>query len=498
MKQFKILFYVVLLTGVVTSTSCKKFSYYQTNPNEPTEADPSLELTNIEQTAFATITTEAALACRQLIYTESADVSQYYGWSRSDFSPYVNIQQVVKMEQEATRTSQLNYYYIGKFLTDYYIVNLTQTFGSVPFSQALQAMYGNVSEAAIAPAYDTQEQIYIQVLKDLETANDSLSTANGTISGDVIYNGNITQWKEAINSFALRVLMSLSLKTGDANLQVVQKFNNIFSNPTQYPLFASNADNAELPYYNLAGNYYPYYNNNSIKTDFYMDSSFVHMLRGFNDPRLFTFANPTTASGLPAGNFAAYAGLQGSAPLSDNVAAVTAGQASAINNRYAYDPVNEPSVLMGYAELQFTLAEAVIRGWITGSANTYYMNGVQAALEFSNYGDTSYTSSEIQTYLAQPAIQLTAANQLQQVLTQKYISMFMNTGWEPFYNQRRTGIPVFETSGAGILNNGVIPVRWMYPTTEYQTNPVNVDSAVAAQYPNGDNINGVMWILQPQ
>jgi hypothetical protein len=361
----------------------------------------------------------------------------------------------------------------------------------------MQAMYGDVSGAAIAPGYDDQESIYLQVLSDLEVANDSLNT-NETISGDIIYNGNITQWKEAINSFALRVLMSLSLKTGDSKLQVAQRFNNIVSNPTQYPLFASNADNAQLTYYNLAGNYYPYYNNNSLKTDFYMDSSFVHLLKGFNDPRLSVFANPTTASGLPTGNFAAYAGLPGSAPLSDNVAAVSAGQASAINNRYAYDPINEPSVFMGYAELEFTLAEAAIRGWISGSANTYYMNGVQAALEFSNYQGTGYTAADIQTYLSQPAVQLTAANGLQQVLTQKYISMFMNTGWEAFYNQRRTGVPVFETSGAGILNSGAIPKRWMYPTSEYQTNPVNVDSAVKAQYPGGDDINGVMWILQPQ
>lgn len=489
--------YIGFLLVMALATSCKKYSYYQINPNAPTQADPSLELTNIEQSAFATIDPGAGLACRTLIYTESANADQYYNWQRSDFTPYGNIQQVVKMQQEAVRVGSPNYVYLGKFLTDLYIVNLTQTFGSVPFSQALQTMNGNTSEAAIAPAYDSQEKIYEQVLSDLEVANDSLSSSGGTISGDIIYNGNLTQWKEAINAFALRVLISLSLKTADANLQVIQRFNNIVSNPTKYPLFGSNSDNAQLQYYNLANNYYPYYNNNSMKTDYYLDSSFVHLLRGLSDPRLFVFGNPTTASGLSAGNFAAYAGLQGSAPLSDNVTAVTAGLASAINNRYSYDPVNEPSVTIGYAEQEFTLAEGAARGWITGDANTYYLNGVQAALEFSNYQGTSYTSSQIQAYLAEPAVQLTQANALQQILTQKYISMFMNTGWEPFYNQRRTGIPVFETAGAGILNNGMIPKRWMYPTTEYQTNAANVDSAVTAQYPNGDDINGVMWILQP-
>ena len=487
--------YILLAATLTLAASCKKFSYYQVNPNVPTQADPSLELTNVEQTAFSTISPSVALASRYLVYSESADLDQYYGWQRSDFTPYGNIQQVVKMQQEATRVNKPNYYYIGKFLTDYYIIGLTQTFGDVPFSKAMQAMNGDVSQSALAPAYDKQHDIYLQVLNDLEAANDSLSDAGGLVQGDVVYQGDITQWKKAINAFALRVLISLSGKTSDATLQVTQRFANIVSHPDQYPLFTANTDNAQLPYYNLSGNYYPYYNNNGMKTDYYLDSSFVRLLKGFTDPRLFVYGNPATATGLPAGEFNAYVGIQGSASLSVNVAAIASGNASGINNRYAYDPINEPSVMIGYAEQEFTLAEAAARGWITGDVNTYYMNGVAAALSFSNYNGT-YTGADIQTYLQQPAIQLTPANQLNQILTQKYLSMFMNTGWEPFYNQRRTGIPVFETSGAGILNGGKIPKRWMYPTTEYQTNAVNVNAAVSTQYPQGDDINGVMWILQ--
>jgi hypothetical protein len=498
MKHLRTIVYIAVLAGVSSLTSCKKFADYQTNPNLPTEADPALELTNVEQTAFATISSDAALASRYLIYTEGASLSQYYGWTRSEFTPYNNIAQVVKMQQEATRTGKQNYQYIGKFLIDYYIVGLTQTFGDVPFSKAMQAMYGNTSSLATMPAYDSQESIYTQVLNDLQIASDSLDASKGAITGDIIYNGDLTKWKKAINSFALRVMISLSLKTGDTQLGVQQRFNTILSNPDKYPVFASNADNAQLQYYNINLNYYPYYNDNSMKTDYYLDSSFVHLLKGFNDPRLFVFGKPTTASGLPTGDFNAYVGLAGSAPLSDNVASVSAGKASAINNRYAYDPVNEPSVAMGYAELQFTLAEAAIRGWITGSASQFYKNGMQASLEFSNYQDTSYTATDIQNYISQPAVQLQSGNELQQILTQKYISMFMNTGWEAFYNQRRTGIPVFETAGDGILNNGLIPKRWMYPTSEYNYNGTNVDAAVKSQYPGGDDINGIMWILQPE
>ncbi len=72
----------------------------------------------------------------------------------------------------------------------------------------------------------------------------------------------------------------------------------------------------------------------------------------------------------------------------------------------------------------------------------------------------------------------------------------MNTGWQPFYEQRRTGFPLFETVGAGILNSGKVPKRWMYPIDEYNNNRVNVEQAVKTQYASVDGINGIMWILQ--
>jgi len=154
---------------------------------------------------------------------------------------------------------------------------------------------------------------------------------------------------------------------------------------------------------------------------------------------------------------------------------------------------------MGYSELQLILAEAVIRGWIIGNANTYYLNGIQAALQFSDYNST-YSAADIQDYLGQASIALAPGTEIRQIITQKYISMFMNVGWEPFYEYLRTGFPTFEVTGSGIVNqvNGVnaVPKRWMYPLDEYTNNATNVQNAVSRQYPAGDNINGTMWLLQ--
>lgn len=493
MKPNKITFLLLALTAF---SACKKFEEFQINPNNPTIADPSLLLPAIERTAFSTISTDAALASRYLVYTQSASNAQYYGWQRSGMS-YGNITQVVKMQQEAERMGKKNYKHIGKFFTVYYIVGMTQTFGDIPYSQMMQSITnGNFTDSsAIRPAYDKQQDIYRNLLDELKKASDSLSTTEVAITGDLVYAGNIQRWKKLINSFSLRVLISLSKKEADATLNIKQRFNEIVSNPDKYPLLSSNADNGRLPYYDITGNQYPYFNNNSMKTDYYLDSTFVDILQDLKDPRLFTFGKPMPSSSLPAKDFNAYDGLRGSGSLASNTAKRGAGNASQIHDRYAYQAINEPSVLMSYAELQLILAEAVVRGWITGDAETYYKNGIKASLEFSNY-DNTYTSGDIDAYLAQPVVALQAGSEIKQIITQKYISMFMNTGWQPFYEQRRTGFPTFDVTGSGILNSGMIPKRWMYPSDEFTNNRVNVENAVKSQYPEGDNINGVMWILQ--
>ena len=71
----------------------------------------------------------------------------------------------------------------------------------------------------------------------------------------------------------------------------------------------------------------------------------------------------------------------------------------------------------------------------------------------------------------------------------------MQGGWEPFYNQRRTGIPAFSADG-GTLNEGSVPVRWMYPESEADLNQSNLENALQRQFGGQDEINGVMWLLQ--
>ncbi|KAA2240619.1 SusD/RagB family nutrient-binding outer membrane lipoprotein [Chitinophaga agrisoli] len=484
MRKIYVVIYLLLFTALA---GCKKFEKFQTDPNKPTLASPDLVLTNIEVAAFKEIDIASALASRQMAYTDGVDNSQYYGWQRAGFGDYNNLRQVVQMENEATRVNKPVYMSLGKFFRAFFIMRLTLTFGDVPYSEALKGG----SDENFTPAYDKQEDIFLQVLDQLKAANNELDETGASIQGDVIFGGSIKKWKQLINSFSLRVLITLSQKEGNTKLNVKQRFSEILNNPTQYPLFTGNGDNAQLVFYDLQNNRYPYFNNNGLQTAYYMEETFVNMLKGLKDPRLFRMADKAPDHTNQADDdFNAYGGIMGSATINENSTRVAAGEASKIDARYYHDPVNEPSVSMGYAELQFILAEAVVRGWISGSADDFYKKGIQASMEFYKIAPEGITA-----YLAQPAVQLPKGGELQAIITQKYIGSFLNTGWLSFYEQRRTGFPVFDVSGGGVLNNKQIPKRWMYPENEFDLNRNNVTAAIDRQFPAGDNINGQMWLL---
>ena len=496
MKTIKIL---SLITIVFWANSCKDFDELQNDPNRTSQTHPGLLLTNIEAaiagndneviSTFNVVSANAMLASRMIVFTDGAAAEQYYNWQRNNFDRYNSLRQIGKMVEEADRLQLENYKHLALFLKSVHILELSKTFGDVPYSETLKT-----NENIYQPAYDNQEDIYIQVLDDLKAASNNLDVALGDITGDVVYGGDIVKWKMLINSYSLRVLISLSEKTGNTNLNVVSRFQEIVNNPDQYPIFTSNEDNGALHFYDLVNNRYPYFNNNNFKTAYYMEESFVDLLKARQDPRLFAFADrKPQGSALPETDFDAYGGLGGSDPLADNTNRLVNGEASRVDERYYLDPVNEPSVLMGYAEVEFTLAEAAARGWITDDPKEHYENGIRASFDF--YG---ISSGEQDAYLLEPEVVYNPAKAIEMIITQKYINFFMNGGWEAFYNNLRTGFPEFDVDGGGVLNNGQVPKRWMYPQDELNLNTQNVESAISRQYAGDDDINGVMWLLKSE
>lgn len=482
--NFKISLATVFLLLILFS--CKKHSEYQKNPNSPSSALPSLLLTNICITVFDYYPATPAYASRQLTYYERGNSAVDYSWTSDEFTNYDVLRQVMKMDELAQQTGEENYRGLAKFFRAVLFSQLTETFGDVPYSDALQALTGNTK-----PKYDTQEDIYVGILKELDEANSILDDAKGNISGDIIYGGKASQWKKLVNAYRLRLLIHLSKKESNTKLNIKQQFQAIVSNPTKYPLMTGNADNGQIVFNSsVVSNYYPTAGDLSLTTAVSLEEGFVDSLKSLNDPRLFSFAEPIT--GQAPNIFANYAGVNAGLTVADQQSA--SANASRINRRYVdiTKPVNEPLILLGYPEQEFLIAEAIVRGWITGpgTAAEHYYNGIRASMEF--YG---ISNAAITTYLAQPKVVFNPANAIPQIILQKYIALFMHSGWEAFFEQRRTGIPKLNV-GPGTYNNGMVPKRWLYPQSEYDYNNENVVAAVQRQYGGNDDVNALMWILQ--
>jgi len=541
MKQIKNILFII--AGVLLMSSCnKKIQELETNPNNPTSVPPYLLLGTV-LTDMSGMGSAGSLGgvdswdnvhrwnqyhCSNYAYYNT----NIYNWtgSSSSFDPYLVMQNVIQMDKEATirGASAVNpYEAVGKFVIAYYYYNLTSMFGDVPQAQALLGAKNQT------PVYTPQEQVFEYILNTLDTANSHLATliANNdnslSANQDLYYQGNLVQWQKLVNSFKLRVLIALSKKSADANLNIATQFSNIINNPGKYPIFSSQSDDMVFNY-NPGGsdNFSTYYFNpsnfGSIAGRYNMASTYVSALTSINDPRVFITCEPAwtlVGSDPVPTKYQYFAGASTGEPLATMYGNANAGLYSNINRyRYFSSFTGEPDVLVGYKEMLFNIAEGIERGWISGNAETFYKAGINESMKFYGIDTTknSFTayflppgnSSVTQTapypfvfsfssYYAQPAVKLssTASTAINQIVLQKYISCFQNSGFEAYYNARRTGVPVFQ-GGSGVGNNGIVPSRWAYPVTEQVQNAKNWNAAIASQQFTADDLNQTMWLLK--
>ncbi|HSK12869.1 MAG TPA: SusD/RagB family nutrient-binding outer membrane lipoprotein, partial [Phnomibacter sp.] len=264
----------LIAASALLLTACKKHEDFQENPNSPSTALPSLLLTNISISTFNPWPLDAAYASRHLTFYERPSVFIQYNWNRGSFGAFDVLRQVNDMERLARATNETNYLGVAKFFRAVHFLQLTETFGDIPYSEAMKA-----TEGIAQPKYDTQEQIYAGILKELDEANDLLDPSKPSLGGDIIFgktpNQATQRWKQLVNAFRLRVLIHLSKKENNNLLNVKSQFSQIISNPTKYPLMKSNADNAQLAYNTSSTtNAYPTFQNLSVQTSISLEKRF--------------------------------------------------------------------------------------------------------------------------------------------------------------------------------------------------------------------------------
>jgi hypothetical protein len=146
--------------------------------------------------------------------------------------------------------------------------------------------------------------------------------------------------------------------------------------------------------------------------------------------------------------------------------------------------------IMNKDEVQFILAEAAVKGLITGNADTYYRKGIRYSME--RWG---VSESDIVSYLAQPGVTLPGTNsgKLAKIAEQKWIALFSNAT-EAYLDLRRTKLPdIFKNGNLGTYD---FPLRFRYPGNESGQNRDAYDKGVATLSPAVDNEFSKMWLLQ--
>lgn len=451
--------------------------------------------------------------------------------SSGPFNSYLVLKNVVEMETEAAKIypgSVNAYEAVGRFIKAYYFYNMTMLMGDIPLTDALKA------PAVLKPGYTPQEQVFAYVLNQLDTANSDFASliaakdAHLSATQDIFYGANLSKWQKLVNAFHLRVLVALSPKASDAVLNVPARFAKIVGDPVGHPLFASQADDFEFNYNPGGSNTFSVYpfnpsNFGSIAGRFNMAFTFVNALTTLQDPRVYATCDPAwalvgTDTAHPA-QYKYFVGASTGLDVGTMYGNASAGDYSFIGrHRYYSNFTGDPNVLVGYKEQLFNIAEGIVRGWATGDAEASYKQGITESFKFFGIDITqtnftalflppgandinsvkpySYTF-DFTTYYAQPTVKLsgTEATAVGQIVTQKYIAFFENSGWEPYYNWRRTGSPAFQ-SGSGVGNNGVIPVRWAYPVTEQTQNTANWQAALTSQGFSGDDLNQKIWLVK--
>ncbi len=495
--------------GLVSCTS--KFDDYNTDQNATTTVTPGMLATELiigmMDFGGGKYSIYDNMLNKQIAWAEgSAENDQYNLLGRTDFGTYTDLTNCQKMLLEAessTEEVQNSYRGLAKFFKAHHLFYLSMQVGDIPYSESNQAEEGN-----IRPVYDTQKEVMLQVLEDLEEAQ-ALFASGASFDGDPVLGGDPEKWRKVCVAFELKVLMNLSKKIGDTDLQVSERFAQL---ATSDNLMTSNTDNLQLVFSDTGSQQYPLYQNDHMQY-FMVSSTVIDPLKEYNDYRLFYYAEAAPyalAQGLTAEDWDAYMGIDPSAIQSENNTLHGEGKDCGPNERYL-TAAGEPLMYVSYMEQNFILAEAALRGWIaSGSADEYYKKGIQASMEFiADYtlDDAAYhhnhpiTEAYIANYLEQDVIQLNGdfEHDLEMILLQKYLGSFLqHPENDCFYDNRRTGYPVLPVNPESNMNTDAtkLPVRWMYPQDELDYNRDNVQAAIDRQYDGTDDYNKLMWILQ--
>ena len=352
----------------------------------------------------------------------------------------------------------------------YLLSIVTDLYGNIPYSEA------NLQN--FTPKYDKQKDIYTDILKELTEAVDQFD-GGAVVKGDIIFSGDITQWKKFANS--LRMVLSLRLSNVDPAFAKTQ-FQAAYSHSAGY--ISTNQESAFFPYQNDINFNNPWYALFFQGNKIGISSFIVTTLANNADPRLDSMISLDNAGAITGVDY----GMN-----IDKISAFNAAHTDGISGfSTQFTNWDSKGYFLTASQMMLTRAEAGLLGWISG---TTPKNDYNTAITLSCNQLGISDPSLITNLLATPDVEYgTSTNYtpIQQIAVQKYIALFPNS-IEAYSEWRRTGYPKLTPAPNAVNPSKQIPRRYGYPLLESTLNTASNAAALNLMDGTNSTDNRVWW-----
>ncbi|MBC7892926.1 MAG: SusD/RagB family nutrient-binding outer membrane lipoprotein [Sphingobacteriaceae bacterium] len=506
MKSIKSILLAVILFA--STTACDKYLDINVDPNNPTVADLPLVLPSGQAAVSFVVGGQFNILGSILAqhWTISRGGNQYRAWDQFNITSgtfdaaggqFVNLnsgalQDLQTVINVGTTQNEWRMVGIAKIMKAYTFHVLTDLYGDIPFSEALNA------DLTVTARYDKQEDVYKGLQTLLDEAKTDLAKKQGRFPGaaDLVYkagtDADMDKWTRLANTLKLKFYLRLSQVDPSGSKAGVQTLytsaNEFLRAGESFQFVNATATNTENPFWQA---------NFRLPNNLTVSKTTGDLLTASKDPRLPVYAldadlrtpeidyvfvpNGTLSTATPTlssypgkafigqrftnGNINGTAGASGVSAADDNAAKA------------------RPTIFMSYEESLFIRAEVLARSWATSTdkPETLYANGITASM--ARYG------VPLGTYLSDPAVDYAKqTNKIRAIVVQKYLALYGSNGMEAWNEYRRTGFPELPLPTTNVTG-GKFMKRLPYVDSELQRNPSVQQTGIAP----GDVTTPVWW-----
>lgn len=543
MKRYSILTaFICILAVSITSCDSVDFGDINEDDDAPQEANPEALMANAMNQYYGLAGRSYQLNPTLYVQYQTQDTyttEMRYGQNPYPWTDYYsgvlsNLNEVYTSTIDAAGNPDLEAY--GKAENQAAVANIfsavvfkrvTDTWGPIPYRSA----DGETGEALNAennkaPAYTDQETIYKDLISRVQNARDNIIPGAAGPTGDVLYGGDMENWQKFANSLILQMSLQLSEKYPSASGYAATQFNEALNHSAG--VVDELSEEAWYNHENSPGQINPF--TQSRGADYHLSEGFTDALQAktpqdsaivysFNgdglksmDERIKVLSDDPSGTGV-GGPYGTPGGGDG---ININDATIWTADGDMPYMTAAYTYLNR--------------AEAASRGWTSENVDQMLRQGIMMSYatfdgryDPGNENDASvqtpnpdFDSGALQSdgsdyatdRIADANDPNVAPGGYEQVIAEeKWVALFPN-GFDAWAEWRRTSEKMsWGTSSEGYdikgypglvpapdaTNGGIIPRRYIYPSTESGVNTGSYDNGVEMLDGDDDNYASFWW-----